>query len=108
MRKFEILVIGRNVDIHETVLRLINKNEDWQATGALTDEESCRLCKEKTYDMVLLGSGIEEESENKLREYFQSINPNLPIVQHYGGGSGLLYCEIMQVIDKLKATSIEK
>lgn len=101
MKRFEILVIGRNVDIHETVLRLINKNEKWFATGALTDEEVFQRCQETIFDMVLLGSGIEEESENKLREYFQSINPNLPIVQHYGGGSGLLYCEIIEVIEKL-------
>jgi len=101
MKKFEILVIGRNVEIHEVVLRLINKNEAWLATGALTDAEVFAICEAKNFDMVLLGSGIEEESEEKLREYFLNINPHLPIVQHYGGGSGLLYCEIQQVFEKI-------
>ncbi len=101
MKKFEILVIGRNVEIHEVVLRLINKNEAWSATGALTDEEVFAICKVKSFDMVLLGSGIAEESEEILREYFHKLNPHLPIVQHYGGGSGLLYCEIQQVFEKI-------
>jgi hypothetical protein len=50
--------------------------------------ESCRD------EPVLLGSGIEKESEDKLCTAFKALNPHIIIVQHYGGGSGLLAAEI--------------
>ena len=43
MNKVEILVIGRNPQIMETVLRLINQNENWNAVGALADEDAIEL-----------------------------------------------------------------
>ena len=42
---------------------------------------------------------MEEKSEEKLRIFFQKINPNCAIVQHYGGGSGLLKNEILTVLE---------
>jgi len=35
-----ILVIGRHKQIMQTVLRLVNGQEGWSATGALTDSEA--------------------------------------------------------------------
>jgi hypothetical protein len=44
--------------------------------------------------LALLGSGISEEAENKLRKIFTHQNPQIKIIQHFGGGSGLLSNEI--------------
>jgi hypothetical protein len=97
--KTKILAIGRNEEILQTVLRLINKNEAWEASGALTDEAAFRLFDSLQPSLVLLCSGISEASEQALRTYFTGANPALNIIQHYGGGSGLLSNEIIQALE---------
>lgn len=100
MNKTEILVVGRHPQIMETVLRLINANENWNATGALTDEEAIELFHRHTFKLVLLGGGVETESEKKLRSLFTYQNPDIIIVQHFGGGRGLLFNEITEALEK--------
>ena len=94
----QILAIGRNEEILQIVLRLINKNEQWNATGALTDEEAMAIFDKLQPRIVLLSNGIDEVCEIKLRKYFSSKNPDTIIIQHYGGGSGLLSNEILQAL----------
>jgi len=98
MDKVEILVIGRHLEILQTVLRLINNNADWNATGASTDEEALAAFTSKAFKIVLLGGGIEKNSEDSLCAAFKTHNPDIIIVQHYGGGSGLLAAEIYQAL----------
>lgn len=100
MKKIEILVIGRNPPIVETVVRLVNQNDQWNATGALTDEEAIELFHKYSFDLILFGSGVEDASEIKLRRLFNYQRPGIIIIQHYGGGSGLLSNEIMAALDK--------
>ena len=100
--KIEILVIGRHPQILATLLRLINQNSDWKATGTSDDEEAMEFFKQQSFDLVLLSSGIEEESERKLRSYFAALDSNATIIQHYGGGSGLLTGEIFQALENRK------
>ena len=96
MSKIEILTIGRHPEILQTVVRLINNNPDWNATGALTDAEAIAAFAIQPFKLVLLGGGIEPESEDRLCAHFKAHNPEIGIVQHYGGGSGLLFAEIFQ------------
>ena len=102
MSKIEILAIGRNVEILETVVRLINNNKDWQGTGANQDEEAIEKFHRQHFDIILLTNGISEEEETKLRKIFTHQQPGIIIIQHYGGGSGLLFCEIQEALDKRK------
>jgi len=98
MRKTEILVICRHEGILQTITRLVNSNPDWNATGAVTDDEALKTFDAQPVKLVLLGSGIETESEEKLQSYFTANRPGIVIVQHYGGGSGLLFAEIYQAL----------
>ena len=98
MSKTEILVIGRHPEILQTVLRLINNNEVWNATGAQTDQEALIAFKTTDFKLVLLGGGIEQQSEDDLCSRFRVHNPDIIIVQHYGGGSGLLSAEIYEAL----------
>ncbi len=98
MSKIEILIIGRHVEILQTVLRLVNNNPDWNATGAVTDEEALTVFNAQPFKLVLLGGGIEPESEEELSAAFREHNPDIIIVEHYGGGSGLLAAEIYQAL----------
>ena len=102
MVKIEILVIGRNEQILATVERLINNNPQWHATACLTDDDALLACKQQLFDLVLLGGGIGEDSDSYLRQALNTIQPKIKIIQHYGGGSGLLTTEInMALADRL-------
>lgn len=96
--KTQILTIGRHAEIMQIVLRLINQNPDWEAKGALTDTEAYTIFASQHFDLVLLGGGIEAESEQKFREIFTQQQPHIKIIQHFGGGSGLLSNEIQHAL----------
>lgn len=93
-----ILVIGRHQQIMETVLRLISTQSEWKAIGALTDTEAIEKFEANIFDLVLIGGGVEEESERKLKTKFEKINPQIKMIRHYGGGSGLLFNEIQEAL----------
>jgi len=93
-----ILVVGRHPDIMPVVLRLINQHAGWESTGAMTDEEAMEQFQQQSFNLVLLSSGVPEESERELRAFFQSQQPSVPVIQHYGGGSGLLENEILAAL----------
>jgi hypothetical protein len=97
-----ILYIGRHLEILATVVRLINSNENWNGVGVMNDEEAKEIFLRKDFSIVLLGSGIQEESEAELCTFFNKQNPNIIIVQHYGGGSGLLKSEILLALENNK------
>jgi len=92
--KTEILVIGTNDKIRETVLRLLNTNSIWQATGVSTIDEAVVKCKETIYEVLLVGAGLTDELETRLTTAVKAIQPSIHIIPHYGGGSGLLFAEI--------------
>jgi len=98
MSKIQILIIGRHPEILQTVVRLVNNNPDWECTGVITDEEAFAAFAAKPYRLVLLCNGVTPESEEKLRRVFRQHDPGIIIVQHYGGGSGLLSAEIRQAL----------
>jgi hypothetical protein len=96
MSKLQILTIGRHPEILQTVVRLVNNNPDWNCTGVMTDEEAIAAFTAHRFDLVLLGGGIEKPSEEKLCATFKAHHPDIIIIQHYGGGSGLLVAEIYE------------
>lgn len=102
MEKIQILVIGRNEEIVNTVIRLVNNNPQWNATPALTDEAALAVCNTQQFDLVLLGGGISPTEEHALRQQLALCQPNTRIIQHYGGGSGLLTTEINMALGGLQ------
>ena len=77
METIHILYIGRHLEILETVIRLINANEKWNGVGVMNDEEAKEIFLGKDFSLVLLGSGIQEESEAELCAFFKKQNPNI-------------------------------
>lgn len=91
----EILVIGTNEKILQTILRLLNaKEEKWNATGVSAPEEALAKCREIDYQILLLGAGLSGVAEKKLAQDIVGIRPGIQVITHYGGGSGLLFAEI--------------
>ena len=103
MDKISILVVGRNEEILKTVIRLISGHADWEGIGAVTDEDAIEKFHQHPSDIVLLTNGISDEEDRKLRKIFTHQRPDVIIIQHYGGGSGLLSNEIREALDKRKA-----
>ncbi len=97
--KLQILVIGKQEEILQTVVRLIDNNINWKATGTTQDETAIELFHQHHYDLVLLGGGLTVESELKLRKIFMLQNSDIKIIQHWGGGSGLLANEITAALN---------
>jgi len=97
--KLTILYIGRDAEITMVMQRLLNARNEWMGLTACADDEAIAICKKQHLDLVLLGNGIDQKSENYLREQLIALSPGLKIIQHYGGGSGLLYGEIMTTIN---------
>ncbi|RZJ66398.1 MAG: hypothetical protein EOO50_10010 [Flavobacterium sp.] len=94
----KILYIGKNPEITQTVLRLLNARDDWFGIAAESDIEAIALFSKHDIDIVLLGCGLAQESEEYLSGFFKSVKPEVAIVLHYGGGSGLLTNEILSAI----------
>ena len=82
----------------QTIVRLVNNNPEWDAVGVVTDDDATATFNNRPFKLVLLGSGIEKESEDKLCAAFKAQKPEITIVQHYGGGSGLLAAEIYEAL----------
>ena len=93
-----ILYIGRDTEITTVMNRLLNARPEWKGICVCSDEEAIALCKENEIDLVLLGNGIDQKTEVDLRANLLALRPNVKIIQHYGGGSGLLYGEIMTAL----------
>ncbi|NTE00667.1 hypothetical protein G6M26_24255 [Agrobacterium tumefaciens] len=93
-----ILYIGRDTEITIVMNRLLNARPEWKGICVCTDEEAISIFKEQIIDLVLLGNGINHECEQALKLKFNAIKPGIKIIQHYGGGSGLLYGEIMTAL----------
>lgn len=107
MKQVKILVYGKHPEILDTVLRLINNNEAWSGEGYTEEEVIIEQFWQRSYDILLLGGGIDETSEKKVRALFQQARPESAIVQHFGGGSGLLKSEIEGVLAAREQTSIQ-
>jgi len=109
--RIQVLVVGRHEEIMDTVLRLINNTPDWEAVGALADEKAIELFQQRRFDLVLIGGGVEPESEAKLRAIFTFQNPLIRIVQHFGGGNERMFAEIraaLTVQEEEKHTLLDK
>jgi len=93
-----ILYIGRDAEITIVMNRLLNARPEWKGICVCTDEEAVSILETQEVDLVLLGNGITPECEKVLRGHVSALKPTIKIIQHYGGGSGLLYGEIMTAL----------
>jgi hypothetical protein len=95
-----ILVIGKDPEILKVVLRLLNdyKEANYHAIGTIDPHQAKALFADADIDLVLITNGIDATLDASLREEFLSRRPGVRILQHFGGGSGLLFAEISQAL----------
>lgn len=96
MKKKEILVMCCHPGILATLIRLIEKSGAFAVAGAATAAEALNSFRSRAFDLVLMGAGLAPEAEQELERELKKIRPEIPVVYHFGGGSGLLFTEIKQ------------
>lgn len=102
MESLQFLVIGKNEEILETLKRIIENNEGWKAE-IKGDENVCYYyIKENHVDIVLLSSGLEEKFENEIKVFCENLEKEVKVIDHYGGGSGLLKNEVYALFPNLQ------
>jgi hypothetical protein len=95
----QILVVGLHPALLKTVLHLVNGHVGWVGIGAASAEEATTLLEAKPLDLLLLTNGLGGGEEALLRATATALQPGIPIIQHYGGGSGLLEGEIRAALE---------
>lgn len=98
MDTIHILVVGKHPEIMQTILRLINNKPEWSGVGAFNCEDAIEAFATQPCNVVLIGAGLTQAEHNELCLYFNQNHPAVPVVQHYGGGSGLLYAEVFEAL----------
>ncbi|MBD3906101.1 hypothetical protein NAL32_19300 [Chryseobacterium sp. Ch-15] len=102
MESLHFLVIGKNQQILETLKRIIENNEGWKAE-IQTEENICyEYVKENQVDIVLLSSGLDEKFENDIKVFCSTLDKDIKVIDHYGGGSGLLKNEVYTLFPNLQ------
>ena len=94
MKKYEFLILGKNQPILEILLRLVNANENWNANGFSDEKLAQDYFMKNKLDFVLLSSGIEDKTEKEFAVFCSKNQPDVEVIEHFGGGSGLLQSEI--------------
>ena len=94
MKIFEFLILGKNQPILEILLRLVNAYENWNAVGFSDENAAQEYFLNNKIDIVLLSSGIEDHVEKEFTSFCLKHQPEVEVIEHFGGGSGLLKSEI--------------
>jgi hypothetical protein len=89
-----VVYIGKHAEITSTVERLLNGIPDIEGRTALNLEQLNEIVSDYQVNLILLGNGLSEEEETEVKNRY----PDIKIIDHYGGGSGLLFGEIMEAL----------
>lgn len=103
MKTLNFLVIGKNQEILDVLKRLIENNEGWNAEILFDEEASYESLKTNDIDVLLLSSGLDSEYEQEIKKYTLSLDKDIKVIDHYGGGSGLLKNEVYSLFPDLNS-----
>ncbi|WON92188.1 MULTISPECIES: hypothetical protein [unclassified Sphingobacterium] len=101
MRTLSFVVFGKNTDILLTLKRIIESNTSWHA---IVQEElgACKsYLRDNPVDVILLSSGLSQQEEKEITDHLSLLNYPIGLIQHYGGGSGLLKNEVYSLFPEL-------
>lgn len=93
-KNLKFLVCGLNDEILAVLKRLLEK-EQWEATIVKEEDYALRLLSEERFDILFLSSGLEQKTEEHLKAVAKNFN--VKVIEHYGGGSGLLKTEVYEL-----------
>ena len=95
-----IISFVKNREILPVLDRLVNKEEGWEGVRAADLETAREHLRNGRFDVILLGAGTGDEERAELRKVIDETEQQTIMIDHYGGGSGLLYAEVMEALNK--------
>jgi hypothetical protein len=101
-----ILLLCRHDELAKTLLRVITDKSPWTVAEFDYHSASIDQLAQQNFDILLVGSGFSEEEESRLDHYIRTERPNVHIIFHYGGGSGILYSEVLHALDQSKSQEL--
>ncbi len=78
----KILVIGRHTDMLIKITNML-KQHNYVAIGEQFNDEALATFKANTFDAVLLGGGVDDESREFFHKEFLKINPKIKIIDSH-------------------------
>ena len=97
------VVFSTNAQVLRVVNRLIDKHEAWSSTPIEDAKEVLEVLESECPNMFLVAVGAESAHVEAWEQYCETHD--IALIQHYGGGSGLLYNSIMQYLDSKEQKS---
>lgn len=95
MKTLQFLLLGKNEAILSILLRLVNADENWNGVAFDDEREAQEYFLNNKIDIVLLSSAIEDHIEKEFTSFCLKTQPDVEVIEHFGGGSGLLKSEIL-------------
>lgn len=95
MKTLQFLLLGKNEAILAILLRLVNADENWNGVAFDNENEAQEYFQNNKIDIVLLSSAIEDHVEKEFTSLCLKHQPDVEVIEHFGGGSGLLKSEIL-------------
>jgi len=85
--------------MRDVIVRVINNEKKWNGYGVPSFPELMVLLRQRSIDIVLFDAGVSTDEEIEISHKIKEAFPKIIIIQHYGGGSGLLKNEIMSALE---------
>ncbi|SKB93751.1 hypothetical protein SAMN05660477_01927 [Soonwooa buanensis] len=101
MQNIQFLVLGKNDEILATLKRLIENTDNWQAEISNDESQIDNYIANNPVDIILLSSGLDESFEQEIKVNPIVVEKNIMVIEHFGGGSGLLKNEIYAALPHL-------
>jgi len=99
MRK--VLIAGTNKQVTDVIERLVNEMDGYTGRVTNSNKDLNAILEKHSFDILLLGAGYTREQETEIRSRATKLRPEMKVVEHYGGGSGLLASEIRILFEEL-------
>ena len=93
----KVLVAGVDQLITNVIVRLLNQMEGYSGVSANSTTEMEESLRASDYDIFLIGAGFDQAQERSMTKEALEIRPNIKVLEHYGGGSGLLKTELEEL-----------
>ncbi|MDM1296141.1 hypothetical protein HX021_17790 [Sphingobacterium sp. N143] len=101
MRTLNFVVFGKNEEILLTLKRIIETTPAWKTTVQQQLSSCKNYLSAHPVDILLLSSGLSAEEERDIIDHLSHLNYPIGLIQHYGGGSGLLKNEVFSLFPDL-------
>ncbi|MEQ8242679.1 hypothetical protein [Fulvivirga sp.] len=94
---YKVAVIAKTLS--KLLVRLVNENKEFEAVG-FTSVDEMDMKTIGDYDIALIAGGIENFEIKLVKGIILNNKLKTKLIEHYGGGSGLLLQELYDAINK--------